>query len=385
MNSDYFDKSVNRRDSDSIAWSRFGSDILPFWVADMDFHAPLEIIEAIKQRADQGIFGYGDGYPKLREVFAERMQKLFQWKVQPDQIRCTAGILPILYFLICRLTTVDQSVLLFTPAYPPFFKLVKESGRKLVEYQMEEKVEQSTISYHIDFEKLAKTVTDKTKLLIFCSPHNPVGKVFSKEELIQLTDFCLSKGITIISDEIHSELVLKGQHTPTAAISDEVANAVITLSGPTKTFNLPGLKVSHLIIQNSKLRREIFESSMEAVADVSPISACAAQAAYEKCDYWKEALLVYLRANRDFTSQFIRNNFPQAALTHLDATYLSWIKMSAYRVGKTPYEIALSKGKVAFGEGKNFGTEFKDYIRISLASPRSMLEEGLQRLSLAFS
>jgi cystathionine beta-lyase len=384
MSNNYFDPPIERLNSDSIAWGRFGADILPFWVADMDFKAPTEIIEAIKQRAEHGVFGYGDGYPKLREVFAERMQKLFQWKISADQIRCTAGILPILYFLICRLTKPDQSVLLFTPAYPPFFKLVKESGRSLIEFKLKEQRDNSTLNYSIDFDALAKSINAKTKLLIFCSPHNPVGKVFSKDEIAKLAEFCLERGITIISDEIHSELVLDGQHIPTASISEEVAQSVITLTGPTKTFNLPGLKVSHLIIKNSKLRKEIWESSADTVADVSPISAAAALAAYEKCTYWKEALLAYIKENRDFAEQYIRNKFPKAALTRLDATYLSWIDMSAYKGTKSPYEIALSKGKIACGDGRNFGESYEDYIRISLACPRVMLAEGLRRLGEAF-
>ena len=230
---------------------------------------------------------------------------------------------------------------------------------------------------------MAKKVSDSTKVLVLCSPHNPVGKVFSKEELEKLTTFCLSRGITIISDEIHSELVFEGNFIPTASISDDVAQATITLSGPTKTFNLPGLKVGHIVIKNPKLRKEIFEAQAEAVADVSPVSAAGALAAYELCNYWKMELMQYLRANREFSEKFIREKFPNAALTKPAGTYLTWVDMSAYKTDKSVFDLAWTKGKVAFGAGINFGAQYGDYIRISLACPRSQLSEGLERFAHA--
>lgn len=381
MVSKLFDQIVERRNSDSIAWSRFGTDVLPLWVADMDFLAPPEIVEAIKKRADHGVFGYGDSYQHLRELYALRAKSLFDWNISASDIKCVAGILPIFYFLICQLAKQDESVLLFTPAYPPFFKLIRQSGRELIEYQLKENIENSILSYSIDFDELAKKVTAKTKVLALCSPHNPVGKVFSRQELESLASFCLSRGIKIISDEIHSELIFEGSHIPTASISEDVANITVTLSGPTKTFNLPGLKVGHVIIQNQKLRNEIFDAAAEVVADVSPVSAAGAIAAYEKCSYWKQDLLLYLRDNRVFAENFIRNTFPKALFTSPQATYLTWIEMSAYSTGKSPFELALTKGKVAVGAGKNFGDQFENYIRISLASPRAMLNEGLNRLA----
>lgn len=377
-----FDIAVDRSTSDSIAWNRFGPGVLPLWVADMDFLAPPEIINAIKDRAEHGIFGYGDGYPALRQAYAERVKLLFGWNVSANEVKCTAGILPIFYFLICHLARQNEAVLLFTPAYPPFFKLIKQSGRKLIEYQLEEKREKQILSYSIDFDRLASKVTEQTKVLVLCSPHNPVGKVFSREELEKLSSFCLSRGIKIISDEIHSELIFKGcQHIPTASISDEVARITITLSGPTKTFNLPGLKVGHLIIQNPDLRREIFDLQTDVIADVSPISAAAALAAYKSCDYWKKELLIYLEENRAFSEEFIQRNLPGAYMSSPSATYLSWLDMSAYAVDQSPFEKALSKGKVACGAGINFGSQFGNYLRLSLACPKDQLKIALSRLA----
>lgn len=379
-----FDTPVDRRNSDSEKWKRFGPDVLPLWVADMDFRSPLEVEEAIARRTHEGVFGYGDSAPRLREVYSERLRKNFNWKVSPEEITCTAGILGILFYLIRHLTKPGDGVLMFTPAYPPFFSIIQGEGRRLVDCPLREAVDGSRLEYSIDFESLEKVVDADTRLLLLCSPHNPVGKVFTKAELSQLADFCLRRNIFMISDEIHNELVFEAEHTPLATLSPEISAKCITLCGPSKTFNLPGLKVGHTVISDEKLRKEIYSSVAYIACGVSPLGAVGSLAAYEYGDAWLAELLNYLRANRDFAESFLKNKLPHCKITRPSGTYMSWLKMDAYASDDVPFERALKVGKVACGRGKDFGANYENYLRISVATQRSLLQEALERLVGSF-
>ena len=382
-----FDKVVNRSNTNSTKWNfvkeLFGAeDVLPMWVADMDFKVPPAIIEAIKKRADHGIFGYSGPDERYFQATINWMKKRHNWAIEKEWFVITPGVVPAISMLIRTFTHPGDKVILQTPVYHPFYGAVRLNGCQVVANPL--KFENG--HYIMDFDDLETKFDSRVKLLILCSPHNPVGRVWTKEELTRLGEICLKHDVIVISDEIHEDLVYKEYtHIPFASISEEFAEHSITCTAPSKTFNLAGLQTSNILIPNPKLRTD-FQNMLESNAITSPnlFGIVALQTAYEEGEEWLDQLLDYLHGNLDFLMEYVEKNIPQIKVIKPEGTYLVWLDFSA--LGMDPLSLKnflLEKAKVAFDDGYIFGPGGEGFERINIACPRSLLKAGLDRVSRA--
>ncbi len=372
-----FDILINRKGTDSLKWGLYKSnDITPHWVADMDFRSPPAIIDALHQRVEHGIFGYSLPPVELKEVIIKRMGELYGWKVEHDWIVWLPGLVTGLNAACRAIGEKNDDVLTTVPIYPPFLSAPKNSGKNLVTIPMTD----NGIYWEIDFDRLEKAISLKTKLFLLCNPHNPVGRVFKKEELTKLAEICDRHGIFICSDEIHCELVLDKdlKHIPTATLDNEIAHRTITLMAPSKTFNIPGIGASFAIISNRKIRKSFKQVIDGIVPHVSFFGFTSMLSAFRDCEDWHIELLEYLRKNRDIIENALKN-FPGVSMHHVEATYLSWINTLNSGI-KDPASFFEEAG-VGLFDGKFF--KGPGYVRMNFACPKSMLEESLEKMRLA--
>jgi cysteine-S-conjugate beta-lyase len=382
-----FDTLPNRRDSDSVKWNHYDEGILPMWVADMDFLSPPPVIEALKKRMEHGIFGYPvgvEGNPKdlseLRQLLVERMDRLYGWKISPEDLIFLPGV-AVGFNLACH-TASPGSVLVETPVYPPFLKAPKNTGMEL---QMVELVQQADGSYTVDFDAFEASITDKTKLFILCNPHNPVGRVFTREELERMGEICQRRGVLVCSDEIHCDLVYPGHtHIPIATLSEACAANTITLMAPSKTYNIPGLSFSFAVVQDVGLRRRFRRAQQGLVSWVNSIGITAGTAAYAEGDDWLSELMVYLRGNRDFLHQFVLDELPGIGMALPEGTYLAWLDCRESGIPGNPFQFFLEKAGVALMDGAAFGPGGEGFVRLNFGCPRPMLEQALVLMREAY-
>ncbi len=376
-----FNTIISRQNTDSGKWLRYPPDVLPMWVADMDFASPPAVIEALQTRAAHGIYGYGGDSDELQQLICARMQRLYNWRVQVDEIVPLPSVISA-FNVACRAVgEPGDGVLIQTPVYPPFLSAPKNQQRQLHIAELSAQIRGDTLEYVIDFDEFAANISDNTRLFLLCHPHNPIGRSFSPSELTRMAELCLQRGVTICSDEIHADLILDGEHRPLASLSPDIAQQTISLFAASKTYNIAGLGYSYAIIQNANLRRAYRRAMAGIVADVNIFSVVAALAAYRDGDEWLADMLAYLRANRDFATAYLRDQLPQLKLTHPLATFLLWLDGRA--VAENPYEFFLQHGKVAFNDGKLFGPGGAGFVRLNFACPRQILEDGLQRMRRA--
>ena len=351
-----FDQVVDRRPTDSIKWNTYDHDALPMWVADMDFPCPDPVIRALRQRIDHGIFGYPVGVTNspgeltvLRGTIVDRMARLYDWSIQPEDIVFIPGVV-IAFNLACHaLATSEQAVLVQPPVYTPILTAAQESG---VLGQEVELIRQPDGSYRVDWDRFEAGFTPQTSLFLMCNPHNPVGKVFQPTELRRMAETCLRHGVTICSDEIHSDLIFSGhKHTPIAALDPEIAQNTITLMAPSKTFNLAGLQCSYAIIQNRDLRKRYLQARKGLVPWVNGLGLLAAQVAYQQGQEWLDQLLLYLEGNRDYVYQYVQDNLPGIEMGLPQATYMAWLDCRKSSLSENPYQDCLERGRVAFNDG----------------------------------
>jgi len=379
-----FDKIIERRGTDCIKWDHadlfFGkNDLLPMWVADMDFESPPEVVEAIVTRAKHGIYGYTARSDSYYESIVSWLSRRHGWEVEKEWISHAPGVVPAVHIAIMALTHPGDKVIVQTPVYYPFFKAVEETGRQLILNPLIE----SGGRYTMDFEDLERKIDSRTKIIILCSPHNPVGRVWTRDELSKLGEICLSSNIKIISDEIHSDLVLgNNRHIPIATISEEVSSITLTCVAPSKTFNLAGLSSAAVISSSSTLLSEYSNMLSSVGAGMSNVfGTIALQTAYNKGEHWLEELLEYISGNFEYMRDFLKANFPEVKVTELEGTYLAWIDfrgtgMSVEELKNLLYE----KAKVGFEDGSIFGMEGEGFMRVNLACPRAIVEEAMKRL-----
>ncbi len=383
-----FDVIVDRRGTDSGKWAWFGDDVLPMWVADMDFESPRPIVEAIQQRAVHAVFGYGKDPVELREVVCARLARLYHWEVQPEQIVFVPGLVSGLNVVARAIGKPGTGVLANTPVYPPFLTAPTNQQRitqtaPLAQQTRRDAQGRPYLHYEIDFDALEAAVTPETHLFMLCNPHNPVGRAYTQQELTQLGEFCLRHDLIISSDEIHCDLLLDGnQHHPIAALSQELANRTITLMAPSKTFNIPGLGCSMLIIPDASLRAQINQAAAGIVPHVNVLGFVAAHAAYTECDAWLDALRAYLTRNRDLLFDFVHTHMPQVSITRPEATYLAWLDFRNLDV-TNPQRFLLEQAKVALNDGKPFGEEGEGFVRLNFGTPRALLQQGLEQIAAA--
>ena len=387
-----FDQIIERRDTDSIKWKQYPEDVLPLWVADMDFLTPEPIRSAIQAMLDRGVLGYEFLQPRTKEVVARRMERLYGWQVNPDWVVATTGVVSGFNISARAICQPGDGVLIHTPAYNMFYTLYPNLGLVQQSAPIAFPAEGNILHPKLDMEGFAKVFHSnnaKTRMFLFCHPHNPLGKVFSREELQAMAEICLQNDVMIVSDEIHSELLLDGpQHIPMATLSPEIADKTITLIAASKTFNTAGLFCAFAIISNTELRDRYQKANDAITGHVSSVGLVASEAAFSgECDDWLNELRIYLKDNRDFVVEYLTENFPDAKFTIPQATYLQWVDFSEYvnagKIYKMPFDYFLENAKVALRSGKVFGEGCQNYVRLNFASPRQMVAEALERMFLS--
>lgn len=382
-----FDEVVERRGTTSVKWDpetlieKFGqADLLPFWVADMDFKVAKPIVDAVVRCAEHGIFGYAKRPEGYFQALIDWIDGQFGWKVEQEWIEHAPGVVPALNSLIQAYCGPGEGVLIQEPVYYPFARSINNNGRRVVNNQLL----YADGQYHLDLADFAAKVKDPAlKLFILCNPHNPVSRVWTPTELEQMGRICLENDVLVISDEIHNDLIFpEYKHTMFASISDEFAMNSITCTAPSKTFNLAGLQTSNLIIPNAEHRAK-YQRIVEVnnIDLKNPISIAAVEAAYREGHEWLEQLLVYLQDNLAYIRRYLAMHLPKARLIEPQATYLAWIDLSCYCADGTRLEeVVIQRGKVALDGGTWFGQGGDGFVRLNFACPRSLLEEGLTKL-----
>lgn len=376
-----FDQIIDRSNTDSAKWIYYDNDPLPLWVADMDFRSPEPVIQALHERVEHGVFGYGMPPPELAETICQRMQALYQWEVTPRQVVYVPSIVAG-FNLICRaIGEPGDEILIQTPVYPPFLSAPENQNRVLKTVDLTLVKNGQNFDYEIDYNRFEATITPRTRVFILCNPHNPIGRSFSREEQQCLADICLRHDLIICSDEIHSDLLLGDTtHIPMATLSPEIADRCVTLIAPSKTFNLPGLKCGIAIIQNVRLRRR-YEKAMQGLAGhLNVMGYTAALAAYTHGQEWLNQLLDYLTANRDFVMQYVADNFPGIESTYPQATYLAWLDCRQSGIEGNPHQFFLTEANVALNDGQAFGKAGEGFVRLNFACPRAMLKQALDQM-----
>ena len=372
-----FDRVIDRAHTGSLKWDKYrNQDVLPLWVADMDFVSAPEIIAALQARLDHGVFGYTIPYEAVQQAVIHYLSRVHQLTVQPEWLVWMPGLVPALNVAVRAFAAPGEALLTCTPVYAPFLRAPVWQGRQLIASPL--KLERGRWTF--DFEDLEKRVTPETKAFILCNPHNPVGRVYSEQELLKLADFCTRHDLVICSDEIHCDLVYSGhEHIPIARLSSAIADRTITLMAPSKTYNLPGLACSFLIISNSELRARLQLAARGLITEVNSFGYAGCAAAYDQGEPWRQALMRYLAGNRDLLAQFIREQLPGISMGPMEATYLAWLNIEALNL-KEPISFFEQAG-VGLSNGADFGDE--RYVRLNFGCPRSFLLKGLERMRVA--
>lgn len=372
-----FDAPVDRRHTASLKWERYGGkDVIPLWVADMDFKSPPAVIEALERRVEHGVFGYGVSPKESYEAVCEMLADRYGWQVEPHQLVWLPGLVSGLNVACRAVGKGNDEVMTMVPIYPPFLTAPENSGRRLITVPLV--IENNRWS--IDFEDLETRITEKTKLLLFCNPHNPVGRVFSRCEIERLVSICSKHDIIICSDEIHCDLILdpEKKHIPTAIISPQASERTITLMAPSKTFNIPGLGCSFAVISNPKLRGRFVQSMTGIVPQVNILAFTAAEAAYRYGWEWLAALLDYLRQNSRLVEDTVKT-MDNLTMHHVEATYLAWI--DARKIDNISPARVFEKYGVGLSEGSEFG--FPGFVRLNFGCQRVLLRKALARMNEA--
>jgi len=384
-----FDEVIDRHGTNCLKYDfhkerNKPEDTLSLWVADMDFKAPNEVIDAIKQTAEHGIFGYSD----IKEDYFQAVHAWFlnhyQWDTKREWMVVTPGVVYALNLAVRAYTKPGDSIMIQRPVYYPFSKVVELNDRNLVNNALV----YENGSYHIDFEAFeAQIIEHNVKMFIFCSPHNPVGRVWSKEELLQLGNICLKHHVILITDEIHADFTYPGhKHTMIASLSKELSEITVTCTAPSKTFNLAGLQVSNIFIPNQKLRESFkYEFLLSGYSEANLFGITACKAAYTYGDEWLSQLLVYLKGNIDYVKQYLETYLPKVKMIETQGTYLVWLDFSAYGLSTKELEdYIVHKAKLWLDGGTMFGPEGAGFQRINIACPRSVLEQTMNQLRSAF-
>jgi cystathionine beta-lyase len=379
-----FEQIIERRASGSLKWTAHPEDVLPMWVADMDFRAPQPVVDALLDRARHGIFGYENPPPELASVISERLARLYGWTVHPEEITFLPGVVSGLNVACRAFGSAGSGVLTQTPVYPPFLTTPQNNGKCLQTAPLSAVVSQGVVRYETDYELLESAITPLTRVFLLCHPHNPTGAARQQDELARLAEISLRHDLVICSDDIHCDLMLGGaRHVPIASLSPEVARRSITLMAPSKTFNVPGLGCSFAIIQDPHLRQRFCQSAKGLIPHVNVMGLTAALAAYQHGDPWLAGLLSYLTANRDYLVDFVGRNLPGIATTIPEATYLAWLDCRRAGIPGSPCEFFLKQAKVALNDGPSFGQGGEGFVRLNFGCPRATLTKGLERMRSA--
>jgi cystathionine beta-lyase len=383
-----FDQVIDRRHTSSMKWDMvkplFGhEDILPMWVADMDFLPPAEAVEAVKQRAALGIYGYSFQPEGLYPALVAWEKERHDWNIEKEWIVQSPGVVTSLSLLVELLTEPGGGIIIQPPVYHPFYDVIRMNGRTLVKNPL--KLEDGQL--RVDFAHLEQLMADDAnKCLMLCSPHNPGGRVWTRDELARMGELALKYNVRIICDEIHQDLVFSGhKHIPLASLSPEIAAITATCVAPSKTFNVAGLHTSFVIISDRELRHRYIQRQRALSLHMNSFfGGAAAEACYRHGAEWLDQLLVYLEGNLDYTVDYFARNLPQCKVIRPEGTYLVWVDCRAMSTDpEVLKKLMFEEARVAFNEGSMFGEEGRGFLRINIACPRSLLEEGLRRFAEA--
>jgi len=382
-----FDEIIDRRNTNSVKFDLlnfyFGTeDVLPMFVADMDFRTPDFIIDAVKKRAEHPVYGYSFRPDSFNDSIKGCMKRRHEWEIKNGWVAFSPGVMPSVNMCIMAYTNPGDKIIVQPPVYFPFFQAITTNKRQMVYNPL--KLVDSRLC--MDLDDLKKKIDPEVKMILLCSPHNPGGTLWTKNELEQLAAICLENKILIISDEIHSDLVFKpGKHIPTASISKEIRNITVTCIAPSKTFNTAGLSTSAVIIQHSELFSKYKKMLKQVHVDNGNLFGnLALEAAYTHGDEWLEQCLEYLQHNRDFTIDYIQKNIPQIVPIKPQATYLIWL--DCRKLVMTPAslkEFFIKKARVGLSDGAMFGPGGEGFQRLNFACPRAILKEGLEKIEKA--
>lgn len=376
-----FQQLIDRRSTESIKWNHYQPDVLPMWVADMDFLCPPEMIEALRQRIEHGIFGYPAEPPRLRGIIVDRLKRRYDWNIQPEWITYISNVFVGFHLAAHTVARPGDGVLLTPPVYFPMF-LVPDNVELRGQLVKMDRVDDGT--YNVPFDRFEEEINDRSRLFILCNPHNPIGKVYRRDELERLADICLKRNLIICSDEIHSDFIYDDhKHVPIAALSPEIADRTITLMSPVKSFNVAGIPFAFAVIPNRELRQQYQTSGKGLVMQPGVLGYTAALAAFEHGDSWSNDLLKVLQGNRDFASQFIETEIPGIRMTPMQGTYLAWLDCRNAGIEGSPYKFLLNKARVATIDGARFGAGGEGFVRLNIACPASRLKEALERIRAA--
>ncbi len=389
-----FDEPINRRGSGSLKWDTYAEDILPLWVADMDFRCPEEVIGALREAVEGGVFGYPEGihalpheHTELRLLIVERMERQYGWAIQPEDIVFIPGVVVGFNLAGQALAQSGGEMIVQLPIYPPILNAAANADLKRVDVELFSHPAGSgkgVFHYEIDFDAFEGAFSPDTCMFLLCNPHNPTGRVFTRQELERMAEICLRRGVVICSDEIHNELIFPpNRHIPIASLDAEVSDRTITLMAPSKTFNIPGLQFSFAIVTNPELRRKMVHAAKGLVGWINLLAWPAAQAAYQFGDEWLAELMVYLEGNRDYAAQWIEENLPLVRYTIPQGTYLMWQDWREVNLPLSPYEFLLKNARVALNDGKTFGPGGEGFVRLNFGCQRSILKEALERIRQA--
>lgn len=382
-----FDELFDRKNTSCIKWDYnkmiFGKeDLLPMWVADMDFSAPGPVVNALIERAKHGAYGYTAKPPELYDALIKWMAKRHNWQIEKESLAFTPGVVPALSLAISAFTNPGDKIIVQPPVYYPFFDVIRYNGRTIVYNELKE----IHGRYVMDLEDFNHQMDERVKMFILCSPHNPVGRVWTEAELLNVAEICLENDILIISDEIHCDLAFSDHtHIPLASLSDEIAQNTLTFTAPSKTFNIAGLALSFGVITNPTLleKYKIMIERMELkISNIFGIVAC--EAAYKYGEEWLDQLMKYLEANANYLMEFCKERIPQIRPIPPEGTYLIWLDCKKLGLDDDKLKrFMIDTARVGLNHGPDFGPGGSGFQRINIACPRATLKEGLERIATA--
>jgi cysteine-S-conjugate beta-lyase len=368
-----FDAPIERRETASFKWDMYAGDVLPLWVADMDFASPPQVSEALEARARHNVFGYSLVPDSLVEAIVAHLERRYGWRIEPDWIVWLPSVVPGLNLAGRAFAGAGEAVLSITPVYPPFLEAPGQHGRRLVTVP----AEMSDGAWQLPLDAMEAAVTPDSRVLLFCHPHNPLGRVWRRDEVEAVAHFCRRHDLVLVSDEIHCDLILDElAHVPAALASPDDADRIITLMSPSKTFNLPGLNFAFAIVSDGELRERFRAPGAGLLPFPGCFAVAAAEAAYRGGAEWHAGLLDYLRGNRDLVESFVARELPRVTMTHVEATYLAWLDVRA--LGLDDPAAACRAAGVALSAGAAFGDPA--YLRLNFGCRRETLLEALSRL-----
>lgn len=374
-----FDKTIDRRATNSYKWDSAPGGVLPMWVADMDFRTAPAIIDALQKRVAHGIFGYTRVPDAYYDAVTSWFSRRHGWDIDREWIIYTSGVVPAVSAVIKALTVPGDKVIVQTPVYNCFFSSIRNNGCEIVSNPLRRTAD----TYEMDFDALERCAADpRAKVMLLCNPHNPAGRVWTPDELTRLGNICLRNGVTVVSDEIHCELVYQGfKYTPFASLSDAFLHRSVTCVSPSKAFNIAGLQIANIVAFDNDLRSRIDKAiNINEVCDVNPFGVAATIAAYNEGEEWLNQLVDYLHGNYEAMVEFCRRELPEFPITRLEGTYLVWMDCSSLGMPSDALEHALlDDARLWLNAGTMYGAEGEGYMRWNIACPRSVMLDGLNR------